>query len=205
MLNAWIMSVAVFILLVVWFGVGVLPWLVGQAVIGFCILETVDYTRALRAPTAEAARRTIRAGTCLAQLEQQHGDRERLPVPSPTAFRSSCSSAARVSGALPCRRSTSTPGWVRHHAAVGVVTATVAACYGPARTRPLSRRHPVGGGEPAPREAAGEAVFARCARRSGYRSLASGHGLIPRSASRSGVGSASRVEAAAGRGKQELA
>jgi alkane 1-monooxygenase len=42
-LNAWSMSVALFALLVVWFGVGVVPWLVGQAIIGFCMLETVNY------------------------------------------------------------------------------------------------------------------------------------------------------------------
>lgn len=42
-LNAWIMSLAVFVVLVVWFGVVVLPWLAGQAVIGFCMLETVNY------------------------------------------------------------------------------------------------------------------------------------------------------------------
>jgi alkane 1-monooxygenase len=42
-LNAWLMSVALFALLIVWFGVGVAPWLVGQAIIGFCMLETVNY------------------------------------------------------------------------------------------------------------------------------------------------------------------
>jgi alkane 1-monooxygenase len=42
-LNAWLMSVAVFTALVFWFGVGVLPWLIGQAIIGFCLLETINY------------------------------------------------------------------------------------------------------------------------------------------------------------------
>jgi alkane 1-monooxygenase len=42
-LNAWLLSVALFTVLSVWFGAVVLPWLVGQAIIGFCLLETVNY------------------------------------------------------------------------------------------------------------------------------------------------------------------
>jgi alkane 1-monooxygenase len=42
-LNAWLMSVALLALLIVWFGVGVAPWLLGQAIIGFCMLEAVNY------------------------------------------------------------------------------------------------------------------------------------------------------------------
>jgi len=42
-LNAWLLSVALFGFLVVIFGVGVLPWLVGQAIIGFCLLEAINY------------------------------------------------------------------------------------------------------------------------------------------------------------------
>ena len=42
-LNAWLMSVALFTVLAVWFGVVVLPWLIGQAIIGFCLLEAVNY------------------------------------------------------------------------------------------------------------------------------------------------------------------
>jgi alkane 1-monooxygenase len=42
-LNAWLLSVALFIVLAVWFGPVVLPWLIGQAIIGFCLLESVNY------------------------------------------------------------------------------------------------------------------------------------------------------------------
>jgi alkane 1-monooxygenase len=42
-LNAWLLSVALFIVLGVWFGVVVLPWLIGQAIVGFCLLESVNY------------------------------------------------------------------------------------------------------------------------------------------------------------------
>ncbi|MCV7091705.1 alkane 1-monooxygenase [Mycobacterium interjectum] len=42
-LNGWLISVALFTVLSVWFGPVVLPWLIGQAIIGFCLLETVNY------------------------------------------------------------------------------------------------------------------------------------------------------------------
>jgi alkane 1-monooxygenase len=42
-LNAWLLSAALFTGLMVWFGPIVLPFLVGQAVVGFCMLETVNY------------------------------------------------------------------------------------------------------------------------------------------------------------------
>jgi alkane 1-monooxygenase len=42
-LNAWLLTIGLFVVLVAWFGIGVLPWLLGQAVIGFCLLETVNY------------------------------------------------------------------------------------------------------------------------------------------------------------------
>jgi alkane 1-monooxygenase len=42
-LNAWLMSVILFVALVVAFGIGVLPWLVGQAVVAICMLETINY------------------------------------------------------------------------------------------------------------------------------------------------------------------
>lgn len=42
-LNAWLMSAALFTALSVWFGPVVLPWLIGQAIVGFCLLETVNY------------------------------------------------------------------------------------------------------------------------------------------------------------------
>ncbi|OYN79954.1 alkane 1-monooxygenase [Mycolicibacterium sphagni] len=42
-LNAWVMSAALFSGLVLWFGAAVLPWLLGQAIVGVCLLETVNY------------------------------------------------------------------------------------------------------------------------------------------------------------------
>jgi alkane 1-monooxygenase len=43
LLNAWLMSIALFTALIVWFGVAVLPWLIGQAIVGFCLLESINY------------------------------------------------------------------------------------------------------------------------------------------------------------------
>ncbi|MEO9322393.1 fatty acid desaturase [Nocardioides sp. C4-1] len=42
-LNAWLMSAVLFGAMVAWLGVGVLPYLVLQAVIGFSLLEVVNY------------------------------------------------------------------------------------------------------------------------------------------------------------------
>jgi alkane 1-monooxygenase len=42
-LNAWFLSIILFVGLCSWFGVVVLPWLIGQAVISFCLLESINY------------------------------------------------------------------------------------------------------------------------------------------------------------------
>ncbi|OBA81295.1 alkane 1-monooxygenase [Mycobacterium sp. 1164966.3] len=41
--NAWLITFGLFTVLAVWFRPVVLPWLAGQAIIGFCLLETVNY------------------------------------------------------------------------------------------------------------------------------------------------------------------
>lgn len=42
-LNAWLMTAVLFAALVVGFGLEVLPWLVGQAVVGIFMMETINY------------------------------------------------------------------------------------------------------------------------------------------------------------------
>jgi alkane 1-monooxygenase len=42
-LNAWLISASLFTVLSVWFGPVVLPWLIVQAIVGFSLLETVNY------------------------------------------------------------------------------------------------------------------------------------------------------------------
>ena len=43
MLNAWLMSLVLWGALVAWLGLGILPYLVIQAVVGFSLLEVVNY------------------------------------------------------------------------------------------------------------------------------------------------------------------
>ena len=42
-LNAWLMTVVLWAALIIWLGVGILPYLVLQAVVGFSLLEIVNY------------------------------------------------------------------------------------------------------------------------------------------------------------------
>ncbi len=42
-LNAWVMTVALFATLIIGFGVEVAPWLIGQALLGIFLLETINY------------------------------------------------------------------------------------------------------------------------------------------------------------------
>lgn len=42
-LNAWLLSGVLHAVLAVWFGPGVLPWLIGQSIVGFGLLEAVNY------------------------------------------------------------------------------------------------------------------------------------------------------------------
>ncbi len=92
-LNGWLLSVAVFSILTAWFGLPVLPWLVGQAIIGFCMLETVNYLEhyGLRRqrladgryerirPSHSWNSNTIVANVCLFHL-QRHSDHHAHPL-----------------------------------------------------------------------------------------------------------------------------
>ncbi|TRW82385.1 alkane 1-monooxygenase [Mycolicibacterium sp. 018/SC-01/001] len=42
-LNAWLMAVGVFAALIIGFGLDVVPWLIGQALLGVFLLETINY------------------------------------------------------------------------------------------------------------------------------------------------------------------
>jgi alkane 1-monooxygenase len=92
-LNAWSLTLVLFAVLVAWFGVVVLPWLIGQAVIGFCMLETVNYLEhyGLRRQKLADGRyervrashswnsNTIVATVCLFHL-QRHSDHHAHPL-----------------------------------------------------------------------------------------------------------------------------
>ncbi|WP_428838973.1 alkane 1-monooxygenase [Mycobacterium kyorinense] len=92
-LSAWLASVALFAVLTVWFGVVVLPWLIGQAVISFCLLETVNYMehyglQRQKLPNGRYERvrashswnsNTVIANVCLFHL-QRHSDHHAHPM-----------------------------------------------------------------------------------------------------------------------------
>jgi alkane 1-monooxygenase len=92
-LNAWLLTAALFAGLSVWFGATVLPWLAGQAVIGFCILETVNYLEHYglrRQRTADGRYERVRAAhswnsnTVVANVVlfhlQRHSDHHAHPI-----------------------------------------------------------------------------------------------------------------------------
>lgn len=92
-LNAWLLTVGLFAVLIAWFGIVVLPWLIGQAVIGFCMLEAVNYLEHYglrrqknadgRYERVRAAHswnsNTIVANVCLFHL-QRHSDHHAHPL-----------------------------------------------------------------------------------------------------------------------------
>jgi len=65
-LNAWLMTAALFAALVAGFGVEVLPWLFGQALIGIFLLETINYLEHY------GLRRQRRADGCYEQVRPSH-------------------------------------------------------------------------------------------------------------------------------------
>jgi len=92
-LSAWLLSLVLFTILIAWFGVTVLPWLIGQAIVGFCMLETVNYIEhyGLRRqrladgryerirPSHSWNSNTIVANVCLFHL-QRHSDHHAHPL-----------------------------------------------------------------------------------------------------------------------------
>ncbi|BBX70167.1 alkane 1-monooxygenase [Mycolicibacterium psychrotolerans] len=65
-LNAWLMTVVLFAALIVGFGVEVVPWLIGQALIGVFLLETINYLEHY------GLRRQRRADGCYEQVRPSH-------------------------------------------------------------------------------------------------------------------------------------
>ncbi|QLL09523.1 alkane 1-monooxygenase [Mycobacterium vicinigordonae] len=92
-LNAWLISVVLFAVLAVWFRPVVLPWLIGQAIIGIGLLETVNYVehyglRRQKLPSGRYERvrpshswnsDTVIANVCLFHL-QRHSDHHANPL-----------------------------------------------------------------------------------------------------------------------------
>ncbi len=69
-LNAWLMTVALFGTLIAAFGVSALPMLVLQACVGIVLLEAVNYVEHYGPPAIDHSRREVGAVRARAQLEQ---------------------------------------------------------------------------------------------------------------------------------------
>jgi alkane 1-monooxygenase len=65
-LNAWLATLLLFGALVAVFGVAVLPWLISQAVVGICLLETINYLEHY------GLRRQRRPDGCYEQVRPSH-------------------------------------------------------------------------------------------------------------------------------------
>lgn len=65
-LNSWLMTVMLFTVLVAVFGVDVLLWLVGQAVVGICLMESINYLEHY------GLRRQRRADGCYEKVRASH-------------------------------------------------------------------------------------------------------------------------------------
>ena len=80
-LGAWAMTVGLFAALAIVFGPVVLPYLLIQAVLGFSLLEVVNYLEHYGLLRAEEGGRPLRALPRRAQLEQQQRRLQRPPLP----------------------------------------------------------------------------------------------------------------------------
>ena len=148
-LGAWAMTVGLFAVLAIVFGPVVLPYLLLQAVLGFSLLEVVNYLEhygLLRQKKEDG-----RYERCLprAQLEQQQRRLQRPALPPAAPQRSPRQPDPPLPGAAPRRRGAAAAHRLRRDDRARLGAAAVAAGDGPAPDRALRRRpHP--GQHPAP-------------------------------------------------------
>ena len=106
--NAWAMTIVLFGALTAVFGVVVLPYLLIQAVLGFSLLEVVNYLEhygLLR----QSARTGASSGPRRAQLELQQRRLKRAALPPAAPFRPPRQPDAPLSGAAPLRKAPQLP------------------------------------------------------------------------------------------------
>ena len=117
-LNAWLMTAVLFAALCVWLGVGVLPYLLLQAVVGFTLLEAVNYLEhygLLRRRGRARRARALGAGRAPAQLELQQHRHERAALPPAAAQRPPRQPDPALPGAARLRRVARAADRVRRH------------------------------------------------------------------------------------------
>ena len=89
-LNAWLMSAVLWGGLIAWLGVGITPYLLIQAVVGFSLLEVVNYMEhygMLRQKVGTGRAPALRAGRPQPQLELQQRRDQRAALPPAAAQR----------------------------------------------------------------------------------------------------------------------
>ena len=138
-LGAWAMTVVLFAGLGIVFGAVVLPYLLVQAVIGFSLLEVVNYLEHYGLLRQKRGRplRALPAGT---QLEQQQRRFQRPPLPPAAPLRPPRQPDPPLPGAAPCRRGAAAADRVCGDDRPRLVPAALAPGDGPPPARALRRR-----------------------------------------------------------------
>ena len=103
-LNAWAMTVVLFAALVAVFGLVVLPYLLAQAVIGFSLLEVVNYLEHYGLLRSEARGRPLRALPARALVELQQRQLQRAALPPAAPLRPPCEPRPALPGPASLRR-----------------------------------------------------------------------------------------------------
>jgi alkane 1-monooxygenase len=146
--NAWLMSVVLWGVLLAVFGWTLIPFVVVQAVVGFGLLETVNYLEHYAA-AAENRTRSLRAVQARAQLELGPHRDERLPVPPAAAQRPPRQPHPPLPDAAQLRRRAEPAQRILQHDPADVDTAVVAQGDGSAGGGALRRRYHQGTSAPA--------------------------------------------------------
>ena len=134
------MTVGLFAALAIAFGPVVLPYLLIQAVLGFSLLEVVNYLEHYGLLRQQARGRPLRALPARAQLEQQQRRLQRPALPPAAPQRPPRQPDPPLPGAAPRRRGAAAAHRLRRDDRARLVPAAVAAGDGPAPARPLRRR-----------------------------------------------------------------
>ncbi len=140
-LNAWLMSVVLFGVLIAVFGPALIPFVVIQAVFGFSLLEAVNYLEHYGLLRQKNSARPLRALHAGAQLELRPRGHQPVPVPPAAAQRSPRQPDPAVSDAAQHGRRAQPAERVRVDDLAHLLPAAVAQGDGPSGAGPLRRRH----------------------------------------------------------------
>ena len=151
-LSAWAMTVGLFAVLTIVFGPVVLPYLLLQAVLGFSLLEVVNYLEHYGLLRQKQRGRPLRALPARAQLEQQQRRLQRAALPPAAPQRPPRQPDPPLPGAAPRRRGAAAAHRLRRDDRPRLVPAALAPGDGPAPARRTSTAT-----SPAPTSSRGQA------------------------------------------------